>query len=278
MKRNCETGLRIALLCLCCCLYAACGSSSDNNSTDTSSPTDANTLTDTNVDDVDPCTNDVLDVMDGVDGIDGTNSCGTTGSGSFQVCAGQKHSKFASFTFSSLVGSQGIENLSVKSRNTVSGSDLTEQIAREDGYPSNVTIIRVWSSSDPGNLTLHTKAPQIGWTTATQPVPGEGNQLSLFPTYAKEILKCLGNADGLDKCSDKLTQTSETSSVGGQACTFFTFAGVQGIKICVPHNCDARSTLLPLKVITTVGGKTTDSTWAGLKSDSTVTDDDFKQN
>lgn len=267
-------------LLLCGAFLAACGSGDDKGDTTTTTDTttsDMSTTSDTtttsDVADMTTCPNSDVVIAD----VDANISCGS-GTPFATHCPSSTPAKYASFTFSSLVDGQGVSNLSVKFRNTIDTSALTGQDAREEGYPAGTILLRVWMASNPTTITVHTKAPQIGWTTSSFPVAGEANQLSLFPTYAKELLKCLGDANGLDSCSDKLTQTTEVATVGNQSCTFFTFTGQPGIKICVPNGCEARRTLLPLKVVTTVGGKTTNSTWDGLKPDDTVTDTDFTQN
>lgn len=235
--------------------YAACSSSSSQSTNDA-------TTSDT-IEDMDTTTcvgSDILDADLGDDADVQANGCGGNAT-AMTTCSGTKAATRVSFVFHS---EPGVGDLTCKLKHTLSSNDtvLDEQRSLEEGYGQGVKIIRVWSASAPGDMTLHTYAPQLGgWTPATQPVPGEGNHLSLFPTYTKEMARCLGQ-DPVS-CFVKFTATDDSETIDGKSCRWFQFTTNASVRVCVPVDCDTRSTLLPLKL--TSPGAT--ATWSSLKPD-----------
>ncbi|MCA9521494.1 MAG: hypothetical protein KC609_11000 [Myxococcales bacterium] len=234
---------------------AACSSSSSTSTNDATTP-------DTTADmDATTCLgSDVLGVDLDDDADLQANSCGGS-STPMTTCSGTTAATKVSFVFKS---EPGVGDLTCKLKHTLSAGDtvLDEQRSLEEGYPQGVKIIRVWSASAPGELTLYTYAPPVGsWTPTTQPVPGEGNQLSLFPTYTKEMARCLGQ-DPVS-CFTTFTATDETDMIDGKSCRWFHFTSSATVRVCVPIDCETRSTLMPLK-LTSPGAS---ATWTSLKPD-----------
>lgn len=144
----------------------------------------------------------------------------------------------------------------VRARHYLDTGMLTEQRTRETMTPGGgamTDLLRIWTATSPTNQATYAIRPPTPHPTTLEPKARQGelmttgvlDALATFPTYAREMLACLADADVIGCIDDRGTFTDlGTTDTSGAPCREMRWADGTAT-VCVPAACDARRTLYP---------------------------------
>lgn len=167
----------------------------------------------------------------------------------------------AEFTMVSKAPTGPADTATVESRHYLGANGLTEQRCREGRTVGGTAtaLLNRWLASSP---TIYQQ-----WVLVPIPLGPAVLQFSpftsfncLFPTYAEKLRACLDKE--LTTCLfPEFQATTQQQTIDGKSCRIFNVAGNPQVTVCIPIDCQLRSTLYPLQ--TAAAGATI--TYQGLK-------------